>query len=334
MRSGGRGIHLLSACLLAVAQLACVAKTRKAVAESPPPLLSWTDGTAKGKLLDFVRRVTDDKGPDFVPARDRIAVFDNDGTLWVEQPMPFQLMFAIDRAKGLVAEDPRLAAKPAFKSLLGGELGAMNEQAIGTLLAETHSGMTPDEFTKIVQNWLSSARHPRFGRIPTASVYQPQLDLLSFLRANGFKLFIVSGGGVDFIRAFSEDTYDVPPEAVIGSSGKTEFEVQRGSGELIKLPELESVDDKAGKPMNINLHIGRRPILAFGNSDGDLQMLQYTQGGKGPRLMLLLRHDDAAREYAYDRLAKIGRLDKALDEAERQGWVVVSMSQDWKTIFP
>jgi hypothetical protein len=194
--------------------------------------------------------------------------------------------------------------------------------------------MTPDEFTKIVQNWLATARHPRFGRIPTASVYQPQLELLSFLRLNGFKIFIVSGGGVDFIRALSEDTYNVAPEQVVGSSAKTEFEVQRGRGDLVKLPELESLDDKAGKPMNINLHVGRRPILAFGNSDGDLQMLQYTQGGRGPRLMLLVRHDDGDREYAYDRLSKIGTLNKALDEAERQGWVVVSMAQDWKTIFP
>jgi hypothetical protein len=322
----------VAALVVAAAQAGCVGKSRRAVAESPPPLASWTDGNAKGQLLDFVRRVTDDKGPDFVPARERIAVFDNDGTLWVEQPSPFQLMFAVERARGMVAGNPSLAAKAPFKALLGDR--TMSEQEIGALVAETHSGMTPDELTKIVQDWISTARHPRFGRIPTACVYQPQLELLTFLRSNGFKIFIVSGGGVDFIRAFSEETYGVPPEQIVGSSGKTQFEVQRGKGELVKLPELESLDDKAGKPININLHIGRRPILAFGNSDGDLQMLQYTQGGSGPRLMLVLRHDDADREYAYDRAAKVGRLDRALDAADSQGWVVVSMASDWKTIFP
>jgi phosphoserine phosphatase len=319
---------------LAGVQLGCMQKSRRAEAESPPPLPSWTDGPAKGRILDFVSRVTDDKGPDFVPARDRIAVFDNDGTLWVEHPIPFQLMFAIDRAKKMLGDDPRLAAKQPFKTLLGGEAPAINEQEIATLLAETHSGMTPQAFRKLAQSWLSTARHPRFGRIPTASTYQPQLELLTFLRLNGFKIFIVTGGGVDFVRAFSDEAYGIPPEQVVGSSSKTEFEVEGGKGELTKLPELESLDDKAGKPMNINLHIGRRPILAFGNSDGDLQMLQYTAGGGGPSLSLLVRHDDADREYAYDRLTRVGKLDRALEEAARLDWVVVSMAKDWKTIFP
>ena len=319
--------------LVAAGQLACVAKSHKAVAESPPPLFSWTDGPAKGESSTSLRKVTDDKGPDFVPARERVAVFDNDGTLWVEHPIPFQVMFAIDRAKGMVAANPRLAGSRCSRTCSGAAPLDMDEQEIGALVAETHSGMSPEEFVRIAQNWLATARHPRFGRIPTACVYQPQLELLSFLRANGFKIFIVSGGGVDFIRAFGEETYGVPPEQVVGSSTKTQFEARRGVGELTKLPELESLDNFAGKPMNINLHVGRRPILAFGNSDGDQQMLQYTQGG-GPRLMLLLHHDDANREYAYDRLTKVGRLDKALEEAERQNWVVVSMAQDWKTVFP
>jgi phosphoserine phosphatase len=324
----------LAAGPLAVAQLGCVGKSRRAEADSPPPLPSWTDGAVKGRIIDFVRRVTNDKGPDFVPARERIAVFDNDGTLWVEHPIPFELMFAIDRAKGMASADPKLAVKPPFKALLTGEAPAINEQEIGTLIAETHTGMSPDEFRKIAQSWLSTARHPRFGRIPTASTYQPQLELLDFLRLNGFKVFIVTGGGVDFVRSFSEEAYGIPPEQVVGSSAKTEFEAEAGKGELTKLPELESLDDKAGKPMNINLHIGRRPIFAFGNSDGDLQMLEYTAGGKGPSLNLLVRHDDADREYAYDRVTKVGTLDRALDEAAAHGWIVVSMAKDWKTIFP
>jgi phosphoglycolate phosphatase-like HAD superfamily hydrolase len=331
-------VQLWLACLVAgpVAggQLGCMAKSRRAEAESPPPLSSWTDGRAKARILEFVGRVTDDKGPDFVPARDRIAVFDNDGTLWVEHPIPFQLMFAIDRAKTMLANDPKLAGKQPFKTLLGGEAPAINEQEIAALIAETHSGMTPEEFRKIAQGWLSTARHPRLGRIPSASTYQPQLELLAFLRLNAFKIFIVTGGGVDFVRAFSDEAYGIPPEQVVGSSSKTEFEVEGGKGQLTKLPELESLDDNAGKPMNINLHVGVRPIFAFGNSDGDLQMLQYTAGGKGPSLNLLVHHDDADREYAYDRQTKVGRLDRALDEALRQDWVVVSMAKDWKMIFP
>jgi hypothetical protein len=319
---------------LAGAQLGCMEKSRRAEAESPPPLPSWTDGPAKGRILDFVSRVTDDKGPDFVPARERIAVFDNDGTLWVEHPIPFQLMFAIDRAKTMLAADPKLAAKPTFKTLFGGEAPAINEQEIAALIAETHSGMTPEAFRKIAQSWLSTARHPRFGRIPTACTYQPQLELLAFLRLNAFKIFIVTGGGVDFVRAFSDEAYGVPPEQVVGSSSKTEFEAEGGKGQLTKLPELESIDDKAGKPININLHVGVRPIFAFGNSDGDQQMLQYAAGGKGPSLKLLVHHDDAVREYAYDRHTKVGKLDRALDEALVQDWVVVSMAKDWKTIFP
>jgi phosphoserine phosphatase len=311
--------------------------TRSASAADVDPLPSWNEGPVRSALRDFVARVTREGGPDYVAPAERIATFDNDGTLWCEQPMYVQAVFALDRARIMAANDPSLREKPAFRAILSKDRAAMarfGEHEIAELVAATHSGMTPQDFLTIARRWLAIARHPRFERLYTDCVYQPQLELLAWLRASNFKIFIVTGGGIDFVRAFSASAYDVPPERVVGSSTRTRFEIRQGKAELIKLPELNSIDDGPGKPMNINLHIGRRPILAFGNSDGDLPMLQYTAAGSGPRLMLLVHHDDATREYAYDRSSPVGRLDQALDAATRAGWSVVSMQRDWKTVFP
>lgn len=301
------------------------------------PLPSWNNGVIKTTILDFIARVTKEGGPEFVPPAERIATFDNDGTLWCEQPVYVQAVFVLDRARTMAERDPILKGKPAFRAILSNDRKAMarfGENEIGELVAATHSGISPEEFLGIAREWLAHAEHPRFRRLYTECLYQPQLELLSYLRSRGFRTFIVTGGGADFVRSFSERAYEVPPERVVGSSTKTRFEAREDKGGLIKLPELNSIDDKQGKPININLQIGRRPLLAFGNSDGDLEMLEYTAGGRGPRLMLLVHHDDAEREYAYDRDSPVGRLDKALDAAGRRGWTVVSMRKDWKTIFP
>ena len=301
------------------------------------PLPSWNDGASKQAIVDFVGRVTKEGGPDYVAPPERIATFDNDGTLWAEQPLYFQGFFVFDRVKAMGKREPGLLARQPFKAVAEGDMKALAEQGehgLAELLAATHSGMTVDAFAKIAKEWIATAKHPKLDRPFTQLVYQPQLELLTYLRAHGFKTFIVSGGGIEFIRAFSEDVYGIPPEQVIGSSGKTQFELREGNGVLDKLPELGSNDDGPGKPININLHIGRRPILAFGNSDGDLQMLQYTASGPGARLMLLVHHDDAEREFAYDRQSKIGKLDKALDEAAAKKWTVVSIKNDWKNVFP
>ena len=318
--------------------LACVvlALLREPV-RAAEPLASWRDGEARARIVAFVKGVTDPQGPDFVPEAERIAVFDNDGTLWVERPLYVQLVFLLDRARELAAKNPDLLAMPSFKAVAENDRAAMaqfDEQDVGELMAATHTGTTPEEFSQTVKAWLASAKHPRFDRPFTECVYQPMLELLDYLRASGFKTFIVSGGGVEFLRVFSEEVYGVPPEQVVGSSAKTRFELRQGRAVLVKLPELNSIDDKTGKPTNIHLHIGRRPILAVGNSDGDLQMLQYTAAGPGPRLMLLLHHDDADREYAYDRQSRVGRLDTALDEAYWQGWLVVSVKHDFRRVFP
>jgi hypothetical protein len=300
------------------------------------PLPSWNDGAPKRAIVDFVTRVTKEGGPDFVPVADRIATIDNDGTLWCEQPMYAQAFFAFDRVKQLAATNPDMKVKEPYRAILEGDRAAMatfGEKEIAALLAATHTGITTDEFDHLARIWLDSARHPRFHHLFKECIYQPQLELLVYLQANRFKTFIVSGGGIEFVRGYAEGTYGVPPEQVIGSSGKTRFELRDGKAALIKLPELNSIDDKVGKPININLHIGRRPILAFGNSDGDLEMLQYTASGPGPRLMLLLHHDDATREYAYDRKSRVGRLDRAWDEAVKRVWLVVSIKQDFKTVF-
>lgn len=302
------------------------------------PLPSWNDGKAKQAILDFVGKVTQEGGPDFVPPERRIATFDNDGTLWAEQPVYFQLQFALDEIRRLAAEKPELKGKEPYRSVLARDLKALSaDHGKGLLQAmmTTHTGMTTDAFANIVGNWLDTARHPTKQRRYDEMVYQPQVELLRFLRSQGFKTFIVSGGGVEFMRVFAEKTYGIPPEQVVGSSGVVTYRLDAsGRPDLFKQAKAEFVDDGPGKPVGINRFIGRRPILAFGNSDGDLQMLQYTAAGNGPRLALIVHHTDAEREWAYDRNSPIGKLDKALDEGRAKGWTIVDMKADWKTVFP
>lgn len=327
-----------AACALIAAALGlCRSRLTDARPAPAEPLPSWDEGRAKKAILGFVARVTKEGSRDFVPVPERVAVFDNDGTLWCEQPLYVQAVFALDRVKALGKRRPEWKDKKPFSAILSGgrkALGKLSKHDVASVLAATHAGITTEEYARVAGDWLATAKHPRFKRRFTECVYQPQVELLAYLRANGFKTYLVTGGGVDFVRAFAEEVYGVPPEQVIGSSGKTRFELRDGKAVLVKLPAIGNVDDREGKPINIHLHIGRRPILAFGNSDGDLQMLQYTDSGPRPRLMLLVHHDDAEREYAYDRKSAIGRLDKALDEAGRRKWTVVSMKGDWKTIFP
>ena len=306
-------------------------------AEAGDPLPSWNEGTAKRSIIDFVNRVAQPGSPDFVAPEQRIATFDNDGTLWGEQPMYFQLFFAIDRVKALAPMHPEWKVKQPFKAVLESDLKTVlagGEHALFELVMATHAGNTTEEFSQAVKDWLATAKHPKTGRPYTDMVYQPMLELLAYLRANGFKSYIVSGGGIEFMRPWTENVYGIPPEQVVGSSIKTKFEMRNGQPVLVRLPEVNFVDDKAGKPVGINQHIGRRPIAAFGNSDGDLQMLQWTAAGKGARYMLIVHHTDAEREWAYDRKSKIGHLDKALDEALNSGWTVVDMKKDWKVIYP
>jgi phosphoglycolate phosphatase-like HAD superfamily hydrolase len=302
------------------------------------PLPSWNDGPARKAITDFVARVTVEGQPDFVPAAERIATFDNDGTLWSEQPFYFQVAFAIDEVKRIAPQRPEWKQEEPFRSLLQGDMKGVaraGEKGLLGLMAATHTGMTTDAFRQSVLQWTVTARHPRFKRPYTELVYQPMLELLSYLRANGFKTFIVSGGGVEFMRPWAEKVYGIPPEQVVGSSGVVKFALGAdGKPELRKLAKNEFIDDGPGKPVGINRFIGRRPIFAFGNSDGDLQMLQWTTGGTGARFAGIVRHTDADREYAYDRQSKIGKLDKALDEAVSKGWTVVDMKADWKVIFP
>ncbi|NZD60139.1 haloacid dehalogenase-like hydrolase [Rhizobium sp. WYCCWR 11290] len=318
--------------LLPVILLVVVASS----AQGADALPSWSEGKTKQSIVAFVERVTAEGSADFVPVPERIAVFDNDGTLWAEQPMYFQLLFALDRVKVLAPQHPEWTSKEPFASLLKGDLkGALagGEPAIMQIVMTTHSGMTTAEFDQIVRDWIATAKHPKTGQLYTKMIYQPMLELLAYLRANGFKTFIASGGGVDFMRVFSEEIYGIPPEQVIGSSGKTNFEVRGGTPLLMRLAEINFIDDKAGKPVAIHQHIGRRPIAAFGNSDGDLQMLQWTCSPPGPRFCLFVRHTDADREWAYDRASSIGRLDKGLDEALNMNWTVVDMKTDWTKVF-
>jgi phosphoglycolate phosphatase-like HAD superfamily hydrolase len=301
------------------------------------PLPSWNDTASKKAIVTFVERVTKQGSPDFVPEPERIATFDNDGTLWVEQPIYIQLAFAIDRVKALSAQHPEWQTKEPFASLLKGDVkGAFagGDRAILEIVAATHAGMTTDEFEKVVRDWITTAKHPRSGRLYSEMVYQPMLEVLSYLRSNGFKTFIVSGGGIDFVRVFSERVYGIPPEQVVGSSGKLMFEMREGRPVLVKLPVLDFNDDKTGKPIEIQFHIGRRPIFAFGNSDGDLAMLEWTEAGSGARFMGLVHHTDAEREWAYDRDSASGRLDKGLGEAQAKGWTLVDMKNEWKSVFP
>jgi len=301
------------------------------------PLPSWNDTASTKAIVAFVERVTKSGSRDFVPVAERIATFDNDGTLWAEQPMYVQAAFALDRVKALAPHHPEWKDTEPFASLLKGDLkGAFagGEPAIAQIVMQTHAGMTTDEFNAIVTDWIATARHPKTGRLYTEMVYQPMLELLAYLRANGFKTFIVSGGGIEFMRPWAERVYGIPPEQVIGSSIKTTFDLREGKPVLVRLPEVNFVDDKAGKPVGINAHIGRRPIAAFGNSDGDLQMLQWTAAGSGARFCLYVHHTDADREWAYDRQSHVGGLDKGLDEAAARGWTVVDMKADWKAVFP
>jgi phosphoglycolate phosphatase-like HAD superfamily hydrolase len=323
--------------LARIAAIVLIATSWTGPSLAQEPLPSWNDSAHRKAIVAFVERVTKQGSPDFVPPAERIATLDNDGTLWAEQPLYFQLLFAIDRIKALAPQHPEWKDKEPYASLLKGDVQAAlagGERAIFAIMTATHAGMTTDEFEKIVRDWLATAKHPTSGRPYTEMVYQPMLELLAYLRTNGFKTFIVSGGGVEFMRVFAEKVYDIPPEQVIGSSGTQQFEMRDGKPVLVKLAAVDFNDDKEGKPIAIQRIIGRRPIAAFGNSDGDLQMLQWTCGAPGPRFCLYVRHTDAGREWAYDRQSSIGRLDKGLDEAAARGWTLVSMKQDWRTIFP
>jgi hypothetical protein len=315
--------------------LALLLFTNPAFAADPLP--SWNDTAPKKAIMAFVERVTREGAPEFVPVAERIATFDNDGTLWSEQPAYFQFFFALDRVKALAPQHPEWNAKQPFKAALEGDLKTVfagGEHALLELVMASHAGNTTEEFERIVTDWIGTAKHPRFKHLYTECVFQPMLELLAYLRANGFKTYIVSGGGIEFMRPWTERVYGIPPEQVIGSSIKTQFELRDGAPVLVRLPEINFIDDKAGKPVGINQHIGRRPIAAFGNSDGDLQMLQWTAAGKETSFCLYVHHTDAAREWAYDRNSSIGRLDQGLDEAKANGWTVVDMKRDWKFIYP
>ena len=323
--------------LMAAALVGALAFTAT-LAHAGDPLPSWNEGAAKQSIVGFVAKVTTPGSPDFVPAPERIATFDNDGTLWIEQPMYAQLFFALDRVKALAPRHPEWKDKEPFASLLKGDVrGALagGDHALTEIIMATHTGMTTAEFEQIVKDWIATAKHPLLKRPYTECVYQPMLELLAYLRANGFKTFIVSGGGIEFMRPWTEKVYGIPPEQVIGSSIQTQYEIRDGQPVLERLPKLHFMDNLAGKPVAINEHIGRRPIAAFGNSDGDQQMLEWTQAGGGARLMMLVHHDDAAREFDYGAQSKIGTFSDALmAEAKAKNWTVISMKNDWKTIFP
>jgi phosphoserine phosphatase len=307
------------------------------VSYAADPLVSWNDGPAKKAILEFVAAVTDKNGKDYVKPAERIAVFDNDGTLWVEYPMYTQVLFAFDRVKTLAPQHPEWKTNQPFKALLEGDMktvGASGMKGLMEIVMATHSGMTALEFEKTVTDWLATHKHLRFKRPYTECVYQPQLELLTYLRANGFKTFIVSGGGIQFMRPMTEKTYGIPREQVVGSSVVTEFQFKDGKPVLVRMPKINFINDKAGKPVGIYQHIGRRPILAFGNSDSDMQMIEYTLAGEGRRMGLFVHHTDADREYAYDRKSHVGTLDKVLDIASKNDWIIVDMKNDWKQIFP
>ena len=321
-----RSFAFLAGCLLLALAQASIAQR----------LASWNDGPAKQAIIKFVTGVTTQGASTFVAPSERIATFDNDGTLWAEQPLPFQFMFMLDRINAMAPQHPEWKDREPFKSILAGDVKtalAGGEKAVAEMLAATHAGMTTDEFAAQVTEWLATARHPRFRRPYTDLVYQPMLELLAYLRDNGFKTYIVSGGGIEFMRPWSEKVYGIPPEQVIGSQGKLQFEMRDGKPVLVKLPQVDLVDNEAGKPVGIQKHIGRRPLAAFGNSDGDLQMLQWTMAGPGPRFALIVHHTDAEREWAYDRDLPVGPLDKAWDEAKAKRWTVVDMKRDWNKVF-
>ena len=334
--------------VLAVAMFGCGTGAPPAPAGTPSPssrapsvlaepLASWNEGSPKSALVDFVGRVTREGGPEFVPQSERIATFDNDGTLWSEQPIYFQIAFALDRVKALAPHHPEWKTEQPFKGVLEDDmkaLAASGERGLLEIVSVTHAGTTTREFEGIVKNWIESARHSKTNRLYTEMVYQPMLEVLAYLRANGFKTFIVSGGGVEFMRPWVERVYGIPPEQVIGSRAKVKYEVNNGIPVLLRLAEIDHVDDKAGKPVGIHQVIGRRPIAAFGNSDGDFEMLEWITSAPGPRFGLIVHHTDAEREWAYDRISHVGQLARGLDEAPQRGWIVVDMKRDWKVIYP
>ncbi len=325
----------VASCVALVATL--VLSCAQGAPRAPDPVPSWNETGAKRAIVSFVEKVTTEGSPDFVPVPERIATFDNDGTLWSEKPVPFQVLFAFDQVKALAPRHPEWTTRQPFAALLKGDMegvAATGEKGVLEIMTATHTGMTTDEFSRTVQDWIGSAKHPKTGRLYTEMVYQPMLELLSYLRANGFKTFIVSGGGVEFMRPWTERVYGIPPEQVVGSAGKLKLETRDGRPVLVKLAELDLMNDKEGKPVGIQSRIGRRPIAAFGNSDGDLQMLEWAMAGDGARFALFVHHDDADREFAYDRADKLQRFDKGWDEAVAKGWTVVSMKHDWKTIYP
>jgi phosphoglycolate phosphatase-like HAD superfamily hydrolase len=300
-------------------------------------LPSWNDGDTKKSIIDFVTKTSKEGSADFIPVADRIACFDNDGTLWSEQPMYFQLAFAIDRIKALAPEHPEWKTKQPFKALLEGDMKTViegGEKALLQIIMTTHAGMTAEEFNKTVKDWMATATHPKTGKYYNEMIYQPMVELLNYLRANGYKTFIVSGGGVDFMRAWAEQAYGIPPNQVIGSSGKLKYDTVDGKPVLIKLPELNFIDDKEGKPVGIHQYIGKRPVFTGGNSDGDYAMIQYTTSGTGPRFGMIVHHTDSTREFAYDRKSSIGHLEKGLDDAAANNWLLVDMKNDWKKIYP
>ena len=325
--------HTLRICLVTVFTAGCLASAQ----DARDPLPSWNDTASKRAIIDFVTKVTRQGSPDFVPVNDRIATFDNDGTLWGEQPVYVQLAFALERVKTLASQHPEWKQTQPFKGVLEGDMKAVaatGQKGLVDIIVVTHAGNTTEEFETIVRDWIGAARHPTTKRLYTEMVYQPMLEVLAYLRANGFKTFIVSGGGVEFMRPWTERVYGVPPEQVIGSRAKVKYERREGRPVLLRLPDVDFVDDRAGKPVGIHQAIGRRPIAAFGNSDGDFEMLEWTTSDRSPRLGLIVHHTDAAREWAYDRASHIGTLSRALDEAPTQGWTVVDMQRDWKVIYP
>jgi len=327
-----RNLLKITGLLLLVLLTACATSQ-----PAPDPLLSWTDGPAKQQIIGFVTDVTDSNGSDFVPVSQRIATFDNDGTLWSEKPTYFQLLFIIDRVKSMAADHPEWKTTQPFQAVLENDMAtlkASGEHGLIKLAMATHAGMTTQEFETIVSDWLTTARHPTTGKPYTQMVYQPMLELLDYLRANDFKTFIVSGGGLEFMRPWTEAVYGIPPDQVVGSSIETRYELRNGEPVLVRLPELHFVDDNVTKPVAINRFIGQRPILAFGNSDGDFEMLKWTTSGEGKRLGLIVHHTDAVREWAYDRESSEGRLVRGLDEADDNGWLVIDMARDWQVVYP
>ncbi|MGB7997761.1 MAG: HAD family hydrolase [Photobacterium halotolerans] len=308
-----------------------------AASAAADPLPSWNDTATKQQMMQFVEQTTDSSSAQFVPASERIATFDNDGTLWAEQPAYFQLFYAIDRVKALADKHPEWKTEEPFASILKGDMEGVKKsgmEGLMKLVMVTHANMTTEQFSQSVEQWMQTAKHPVTNKPFTDMVYQPMLELLNYLRSNGYKTYIVSGGGVEFMRSWAPQVYGIPPEQILGSSIKTEYKLIDGKPAITRLPEIDFIDDKEGKPVNIQKIIGRRPVIAFGNSDGDLAMLQWTKAGSGPRMSLLLHHTDAEREWAYDKESSVGQLDKALSVAEKEQWIVVDMKRDWKQVFP